>query len=55
MAFRDQAPVAPVHFLVVPRNKDGLITLSDMKEDQEKLLGHMMLVAGKVADQEGCK
>jgi diadenosine tetraphosphate (Ap4A) HIT family hydrolase len=26
-----------------------------MKEDKEKLLGHMMLVSAKVAEQEGCK
>ena len=50
VAFKDQAPAAPVHFLVVPKDKKGLIKLSDIKEEQAALLGHMMIVAGKVAE-----
>jgi histidine triad (HIT) family protein len=55
LAFKDANPVAPVHFIVVPKNKEGLITLAEMKEQQANLLGHMMLVAGKVAEEQGCK
>lgn len=51
VAIKDQSPVAPVHFLVVPKNKEGLLTLSELKPPQAELLGHMMKVAGSVAEQ----
>ncbi len=53
MAFRDISPQAPVHFLVIPKKKDGMNRLSNMREDQEALVGHLMFVAQKVAHQEG--
>lgn len=53
MAFRDIAPQAPVHFLVIPKNKDGLNRISNAREDQEAKLGHLLFVAQKVARQEG--
>lgn len=52
MAFRDINPQGPVHFLVIPKNKDGLNRLSNAREDQKGLLGHLMFVAQKVAHQE---
>ena len=55
LAFRDINPQAPVHFLVIPKNKDGLNRLSNMREDQKFLLGHLMFVAQKVAKDEGLK
>lgn len=53
MAFRDVNPQAPVHFLVIPKVKDGLSQLSLMREDQKMLMGHLMYVAQKVANDEG--
>eukprot|EP00607_Mallomonas_marina_P010400 CAMPEP_0182422018 /NCGR_PEP_ID=MMETSP1167-20130531/7607_1 /TAXON_ID=2988 /ORGANISM="Mallomonas Sp, Strain CCMP3275" /LENGTH=140 /DNA_ID=CAMNT_0024599719 /DNA_START=183 /DNA_END=605 /DNA_ORIENTATION=+ len=53
MAFRDINPQAPVHFLVIPKNKDGLNRLSNAREDQSMLLGHLLYTAQKVAKQEG--
>ena len=53
MAFRDIAPVAKVHFLVIPKNRDGLDQLSKAEERHEALLGHLMVVAAQVAKQEG--
>ncbi|MFN9545735.1 MAG: histidine triad nucleotide-binding protein [Cyanobacteriota bacterium] len=51
LAFRDVNPQAPVHVLVIPRKPlPGLAAAS--LEDQE-LLGHLLLVAGQVARQEG--
>ena len=46
-------PQAPVHFLVIPKARDGLSQLSLMREDQKLLLGHLMFVAQKVANDEG--
>ena len=50
-AFRDINPAAPVHILIVP-NKD-ISTLNDLEPEDEALAGHMMLVAKKIAQQEG--
>ena len=43
----------PVHFLVIPKDKDGLNRLSNAREDQKGLLGHLLFTAQKVAHQEG--
>lgn len=53
IAFRDISPTAPVHFLVVPKDRDGLTQLSKAEERHVDLLGHLLLVAQKVAKQEG--
>ena len=53
IAFRDINPQGPVHFLVIPKEKDGLNRLSNAREDQKYLLGHMLYTAQKVAHQEG--
>lgn len=49
VAFKDSFPVAPVHFLVVPRNKQGLTSLNKAESKHANLLGHLMIVAAKVA------
>ena len=53
MAFRDIAPVAKVHFLVIPKDRDGLTGICKAEERHAALLGHLMVVAAKVAAQEG--
>ncbi|NQV11439.1 MAG: histidine triad nucleotide-binding protein [Cyanobacteria bacterium] len=50
LAFRDVNPQAPVHVLVIPRQT--LVNLADATEADEALLGHLLLVAAKVARQE---
>ena len=45
IAFRDIAPAARVHFLVVPKERGELSTLSKAKEGDKELLGHLLLVA----------
>lgn len=52
LAFRDVTPQAPVHFLVIPKARDGLTQLSKAREDQKHLLGHLMYVAQQLAQQE---
>jgi len=51
LAFRDVAPQAPVHVLVIPRQ--SIARLSDAGHEHEALLGHLLLVAARVAHQEG--
>ena len=53
LAFRDIAPVAKVHFLVIPKDRDGLTGLSKAEDRHAALLGHMMVAAAKTAEQEG--
>lgn len=53
LAFRDINPQAPVHFLVIPKNRNGLTRLSKMDESHRALVGHLMYVAQLVAKQEG--
>lgn len=51
LAFRDVAPQAPTHVLVIP--KQALPALSAARESDAALLGHLLLVAAKVARAEG--
>ena len=51
LAFRDVAPQAPVHVLVIPRKP--IESLQEADSSDEALLGHLLLVAAKVAQQEG--
>ena len=50
-AFRDINPQAPVHILIIP--KKPLSTLNNAEISDQELLGHLLLVASKVADMEG--
>ena len=53
LAFRDISPVTPVHFLVIPKNRDGLSGISKAEDRHSHLLGHLMKVVAIVAKQEG--
>ena len=48
---KDINPQAPTHILIIP--KKVIPKLSDASEDDQMILGHLMLVAGKIADQLG--
>ena len=50
-AFRDIAPQAPVHILIVPAKE--IATVNDITPEDEQLIGHMFTVAGKIAEKEG--
>jgi len=47
VAFHDIAPQAPVHFLVIPRKL--ISRIAEANSADESLLGHLLLVAKKVA------
>jgi len=51
VAFEDIHPKAPVHILIVPRRH--LATLLDASQSDDRLLGHLLLVANNVARQKG--
>jgi len=53
IAFNDIHPAAPVHFLIIP--KQHIETLYDIQDDQQSLLGKMMLLAPKLAKEQGCQ
>lgn len=51
LAFRDIFACAPMHILIIPRKP--IPRLCDATLEDQTLLGHMLLVANKVAEQEG--
>jgi len=51
VAFHDVNKQAPAHFLVIP--KEPIPQLSACTSSHEKLLGHLLLVAARVAKKEG--
>ena len=51
LCFRDIHPQAPIHVLLVP--KKGIARLVDAMPEDQALLGHLLLAAGKVARQLG--
>ena len=50
-AFHDIHPAAPVHFLLVP--KEHFESLADAGERHQALLGRMLLLAPKLALEQG--
>ena len=51
LAFRDINPQAPVHILVIPHQH--IATINDATENEQELLGYMMLVAARIASDNG--
>ncbi|HWS85492.1 MAG TPA: histidine triad nucleotide-binding protein [Pyrinomonadaceae bacterium] len=51
VVFRDINPQAPTHALVIPRAH--VASLNEAGEGDEALLGHLLLIAARVAREEG--
>lgn len=51
LAFHDIHPQAPVHVLIIPRKE--IRTHADVRPEDQALLGHLHLVAAKLAGQLG--
>jgi histidine triad (HIT) family protein len=51
LAFRDINPQAPTHVLLVPKKE--IPRLADANPEDQALLGHLMLAAGKIARELG--
>jgi len=52
IVIRDVNPQAPTHVLIIPKTNE-IQKLSDATEDHQTLLGHLLLVAGKISRQLG--
>jgi histidine triad (HIT) family protein len=51
LAFHDIHPVAPVHFLIIP--KQHIATLADCNESHSRILGKMLALAPRLASEQG--
>ena len=51
LAFRDINPQAPMHILIIP--KKPIARLADAAADDQQMLGHLMLKASEIAEQQG--
>jgi histidine triad (HIT) family protein len=51
LAFHDIRPVAPVHFLIIP--KEHVPTMYEAGMAQHRALGKMLALAGELAKKEG--
>jgi len=51
IAFHDIHPVAPVHFMIVP--KEHIASLADAHARHEMLLGRILLLAPMLAKEQG--
>lgn len=50
-AFNDIHPKAPIHILIVP--KKHIASVAELKDDDGVLVGKMILVAKKLAEEKG--
>ncbi len=51
LAFRDIAPMAPTHILVIP--KEHIPSVAAITEENSGIVAHMFTVIAKIAAQEG--
>ena len=51
LAFRDIAPQAPVHILIIPKKE--IATVNDVSAEDEQALGRLFKVAARIASDEG--
>lgn len=51
LAFRDINPQAPTHILLIPKKE--IISMATVEEEDERVLGHLMLKASEIASDLG--
>jgi len=50
LSFRDVNPAAPIHILVIPKKHISMLT--ELKEEDETIIGRIYTVINKIAKQE---
>lgn len=53
ICFRDIAPQAPIHLLIVPKKR--IVRIAEASPEDQATLGHLLLTAQVVAEKEGFK
>lgn len=53
LAFHDINPAAPIHILVIPKKHISMLT--DVKKEDEALIGRIYTTINKIAEKEGFK
>ena len=53
LVFKDINPIAPIHVLIIP--KKPIEKISDSKKEDTELLGYLLLKAGDIARELGCR
>lgn len=51
IAFKDINPIAPIHYLIIP--KKHIISINHLEPEDKELMGELFLVAKKIAKNEG--
>lgn len=51
VAFKDIKPLAPIHYLIIP--KKHIISVNHLEPQDKELIGELFLVAQKIARTEG--
>ena len=51
LAFRDINPQAPLHVLIIPKQK--ISTLNDLEPEHAELIGKLILTAAEIAREQG--
>ena len=51
LAFKDINAVDPTHILIIPKKE--IATLNDIKDEDKEILGHLFIVAKKIASKIG--
>ncbi len=51
LAFKDINAQAPVHLLVIPKKE--IESMATVKESDKEILGHLMLKASQIAEEQG--
>ena len=52
IAFHDINPIAPVHFLVIP--KLHIASMAELEPEHAGVMGRLMTVIGRLAREQGC-
>ena len=51
LAFRDILPRAPTHVLIIP--KTHITSVAELTEEQQELVGRLIIIAKNLAEKEG--